>query len=97
MSRKHLHSIHVSHYKNTASSATEVMPVPDVVKISMSQHIGAPCNPLVQKGDYVKVGQLIGDVDAFVSAPIYSSVSGTVAGIEEQRSAMGGTDTLVVI
>ncbi len=97
MSRKHLHSIHVSHYKNTASSATEVMPVPDVVKISMSQHIGAPCKPLVQKGDYVKVGQLIGDVDAFVSAPIYSSVSGTVAGIEEQRSAMGGTDTLVVI
>ena len=97
MSRKHLHSIHVSHYKNTAGSATEVMPVPDVVKISMSQHIGAPCKPLVQKGDYVKVGQLIGDVDAFVSAPIYSSVSGTVAGIEEQRSAMGGTDTLVVI
>ena len=60
MSRKHLHSIHVSHYKNTAGSATEVMPVPDVVKISMSQHIGAPCKPLVQKGDYVKVGQLIG-------------------------------------
>ena len=97
MSRKHLHSIHVSHYKHTAGCATEVMPIPDVVKISMSQHIGAPCKPLVQKGDYVKVGQLIGDVDAFVSAPIYSSVSGTVAGIEEQRSAMGGTDTLVVI
>ncbi len=97
MSQKHLHSIHVSHYKNTAGSATEVMPVPDVVKISMSQHIGAPCKPLVGKGDYVKVGQLIGDVDAFVSAPIYSSVSGTVTGIEEQRAAMGGTDTLVVI
>ena len=97
MSQKHLHSIHVSHYKHTAGCATEVMPVPDVVKISMSQHIGAPCKPLVQKGDYVKVGQLIGDTDAFVSAPIHSSVSGTVTGLEEQRSAAGGMDTLVVI
>lgn len=97
MSQKHLHSIHVSHYKNTADCATEVMAVPDVVKISMSQHIGAPCKPLVAKGDYVKVGQLIGDTDAFVSAPIHSSVSGTVTAIEEQRSAMGGMDTLVVI
>ena len=97
MSQKHLQSIHVSHYKHTAGCATEVMPVPDVVKISMSQHIGAPCKPLVQKGDYVKVGQLIGDTDAFVSAPIHSSVSGTVTGIEEQRSAVGGMDTLVVI
>ena len=94
MSHKHLHSIHVNHYKHTAGCATEVMPIPDVVKISMSQHIGAP---LVQKGDYVKVGQLLGDVDAFVSAPIHSSVSGTVTGIEEQRSAVGGVDTLVVI
>ena len=51
MSQKHLPSIHVSHYKHTAGCATEVMPVPDVVKISMSQHIGAPCKPLVQKGD----------------------------------------------
>ena len=97
MSQKHLNSIHVSHYKHTAGCATEVMPVPDVVKISMSQHIGAPCKPLVQKGDYVKVGQLIGDTDAFVSAPIHSSVSGTVTGIEEQKNAMGGIDTLVVI
>ena len=63
----------------------------------MSQHIGAPCKPLVKKGDYVKVGQLLGDTDAFVSAPIHSSVSGTVTGIEEQRSASGGNDTLVVI
>ncbi|MGN0659360.1 MAG: electron transport complex subunit RsxC [Emergencia sp.] len=94
---KHLHSIDAGHYKNTAGCETEVMPVPDVVKISMSQHIGAPCKPLVAKGDTVKVGQLIGDTDAFVSAPIHSSVSGTVTGIETQRSAVGGNDTLVVI
>ena len=96
-SARHLPSIDAGHYKNTAGCATEIMPVPDVVKISMSQHIGAPCQPLVAKGDQVKVGQKIGDVDAFVSAPIHSSVSGIVTGIETQRNAMGGTDTLVVI
>ena len=73
------------------------MPVPDVVKICMSQNIGKPCQPLVQKGDYVKVGQRIGDVDAFISAPIFSSVSGTVIDIEQSRGSMGGFETLVVI
>jgi len=94
---KHLHSIDAGHYKNTAGCETEVMPIPDVVKISMSQNIGAPCKPLVAKGDAVKVGQLIGDTDAFVSVPVHSSVSGTVTGIETQRSAAVGEDTLVVI
>ncbi len=94
---KHLHSIDAGHYKNTAGCETEVMPIPSVVKISMSQHIGAPCKPLVKKGDEVKLGQVIGDTDAFVSAPIHSSVSGKVTGIETQRNAMGGFDTLVVI
>jgi len=97
MSQKHLQSIHVSHYKHTAGCATEIMPTPDVVKISMSQHIGAPCKPLVAKGDYVKVGQKIGDTDAFVSAPIHCGVSGTVKEITEQRNAAGGFETLVVI
>ncbi len=73
------------------------MPVPDVVRIPLSQHIGKPCDPVVQKGDEVKVGQLIGDTDAFVSAPIHSSVSGTVTGIDKIRSANGGYDTRVVI
>ena len=95
--RKHLPSIHVPHHKNTAGHETEVMPIPDVVKICMSQNIGAPCQPLVAKGDYVKVGQRIGDVDAFVSAPIFSSVSGTVVDIEQSRGSMGGFETLVVI
>ncbi len=94
---KHLHSIDAGHFKNTSKCQTEVMPIPDIVKISMSQHIGAPCKPLVAKGDTVKVGQKIGDTDAFVSAPIHSSVSGTVKAIETQRSAVGGNDTLVVI
>ncbi|MBQ1407085.1 MAG: electron transport complex subunit RsxC [Eubacterium sp.] len=96
-SAKHLQSIDAGHYKNTAACETVEMPVPAVVKIPLGQHIGAPCKPLVQKGDEVKVGQLIGDTDAFVSAPIHSSVSGTVTGIETIRNFMGGNDTRIVI
>lgn len=95
--KKHLQSIKVSHEKHTSACETQIMPVPDTVCISMSQHIGAPCKPLVKKGDYVKVGQPIGDTDAFVSAPIHSSVSGTVTAIEGIRSVMGGEDQAIVI
>ncbi len=95
---KHLPSIHVPHHKNTAGRETVVMPVPDEVSICMSQNIGAPCKPLVAKGDYVKVGQKIGDnTEAFISAPIHSSVSGTVKDIIQSRGSMGGFETLVVI
>ncbi len=94
---KHMHSIHVSHHKDTAGCESVVIPVPEKVCISMSQHIGRPCQPLVKKGDLVKVGQLIGDIDAPVSAPIHSSVSGEVTAIEESRTALGSTDTFVVI
>ena len=93
----HMHSIHVSHHKDTAGCESIVIPVPEKVYISMSQHIGRPCQPLVKKGDLVKVGQLIGDVDAPVSAPVHSSVSGEVISIEESRSAMGNVDTFAVI
>lgn len=95
--KKHLSDINAGHYKNTAGCASKEMPVPAIVKISMSENIGAPCKPLVAKGDQVKVGQLIGDTDAFLSVPIHSSVSGTVQGIEQVRNAMGGFDTVVVI
>ncbi len=92
-----MHSIHVSHHKDTASLESVIMPVPEKVYISMSQNIGRPCQPLVSKGDRVTVGQLIGDVDAPISAPVHSSVSGEVVSIEEMRTAMGSTDTFVVI
>ena len=92
-----LNSIKVSHEKHTAGCATEKMAVPETVCISMAQHIGAPCKPLVAKGDQVKVGQLIGDTDAFVSAPIHSSVSGTVKEISTMRSMAGGEDQVIII
>lgn len=71
------------HSKNTAETASVIMPPPEKVVISMQQHIGAPCVPCVNKGDTVFVGTKIGDSDKFVSAPIHSSVSGTVTGITQ--------------
>ena len=55
------------------------LPIPETVEIPMSMHIGAPANPVVNPGDYVKVGQLIGEQAGFISAPVHSSVSGTVS------------------
>ncbi len=71
----------VPHRKNTAGCESVVLKdIPEVI-IPMSQHIGAHCKPVVAKGDKVYVGTLIGDTDAFVSAPVHSSVSGMVKDI----------------
>ena len=74
--------IHLAENKNTEKSATHIVPIPEMVYIPMVQHIGAACLPTVKKGDKVLVGQVIGDSDAYVCAPIHSSVSGTVQAIE---------------
>ena len=52
--------VHAPHRKNTAECETVVMPPPERIVVAMSQHIGAPCIPVVKVGDTVKVGQLIG-------------------------------------
>ncbi|MDR1117142.1 MAG: electron transport complex subunit RsxC [Oscillospiraceae bacterium] len=64
--------------KETKSKAIETPTPPVKVVIPLSMHIGAPCEPLVKVGDYVKLGQKIGESGAAVSAPVHSSVSGTV-------------------
>lgn len=71
------------HYKNTADSVSEFLPLPEKVVISMQQHIGAPCEPIVKVGDHVDVCQPVGDSSAYVCAPVHSSVSGTVVKIGE--------------
>ena len=73
------------------------MPLPDKLYISMVQHIGAPCQPTVSAGDLVKVGQVIGDSEAFVSAPIHTGVSGKVVSIENSMSSVGIWDPIVTI
>ena len=96
-SGKHLNGIHVDHCKNTAGIAIMPLPIPEKVYIPMSQNIGAPCQPVVSVGDHVKLGQLIGDCEKPVSAPIHASVSGEVVAIETFMDQMGRDDVHVVI
>ena len=63
----------------------------------LSQHIGAPCEPVVEIGEHVLVGQLIAKETGFVSSPIYSSVSGTVKAIEPRRIITGDHVKAIVI
>ena len=72
-------------------------PVPETVVIPLSMHLGAPAKAIVNVGDYVKMGQKIGEADGFISAPVHSSVSGTVVAIEERPHATRGTCTSIVI
>lgn len=92
-----LNSIFLSHKKGTENSETIAMPLPARVKISMSQHMGAPCESTVAKGDRVLVGQVIGESNAFMSCPVHSSVSGTVAAISELLTAGGKVCKMVEI
>ena len=97
MASKRLHGAHVPHRKNTAKSEPRRLPVPAMVTIPMSMHIGAPAKPVVKVGDEVKVGQLIGEPGGFVSAPIYASVSGKVKKIDSIVVSSGATVPAVVI
>ena len=80
-----------------SGNAIRELPAPARVVIPLSQHIGAPCKPIVQRGDLVLAGQKIGEAGGFVSAPVHSSVSGKVVGIEPVELANGSTVSAVVI
>ena len=63
----------------------------------LQQHIGKPAKPIVKKNDPVLVGQMIAEADGFVSAPVFSSCSGTVKAIEKRRMLMGTMTDCIVI
>ena len=83
------------HLKGTADAESLIMPPPDTVKIPMLQHIGAPAEPVVNTGDRVFVGTLIGKAAGAVSAAVHSSVSGTVKAVESVIS--GGKEIKRVV
>ncbi len=90
--------IHPSERKEfTEHIPLERFPDPKTVVIPLSMHAGAPANPVVQVGDTVKVGQVIGEQAGFISAPVHSSVSGTVTAIENHPHATRGECLSVVI
>ena len=79
-----------------ASPITDAI-APKIVVIPLSQHIGAPCNPVVAIGQELKKGQIVGEPSAFVSSFVHSSVSGKVVAIGEFPNAMGRMINSVVI
>ncbi len=84
-------------YMKAPDVPISVVAPPAQVIIPMAQHIGAPCKPLVKVGDYVKMGQVVGDNPAPVSAPVHSSVSGKVVAVEPRPHPLGDTIMDVVI
>ena len=88
--------VHPNYMKAPEIPVTVIAPPPQVV-IPMAQHIGAPCKPLVSVGDYVKMGQKIGENPAPVSAPVHASVSGKVVAVEARPHPLGDMIMSVVI
>ncbi len=90
--------VHPSERKEfTEHLALQKFPEPEEVVIPLSMHAGAPANPVVQAGDKVKVGQIIGEPAGFISGYVHSSVSGTVTAIENRGHATRGECLSVVI
>ena len=92
-----LNGIRLRHDKHTKDCETVDFPLPKSVVVPMSQHMGAPCECIVKKGDMVAVGQKIGDTDAFMSAPIHSPVSGTVTDVADFLLTNGAVCKAVTI
>lgn len=88
---------HVREHKDTAGLQTIRLPEPPTVSIPLSQHIGAHAKPIVQKGDYVKIGQVIGEVETGLGCPVHASISGTVKEIVTRHNAQGVPIQNVVI
>ena len=89
--------IHPEENKLSNDAMTQQAPLPKVAIFPMSQHIGAPAKPVVKKGDKVKVGTLIAEAGGFVSAHIYSSVSGTVLKVDNAINASGYQQPAITI
>ena len=88
--KNYRYGIHVPDRKYlTMDCPIENMPSPNKVYLNMSQHIGAPANPVVAVGDYVKKGQMVGEANGAVSANVFSSVSGTVVAVEDIVNGSG--------
>lgn len=93
--KRGVHPPHGKHF--TENKKIEFLLPKGELVFPMSQHIGAPCEPIVAKGDRVLVGQKIGQAKGFVSAPIHSSVSGTVKNIMPMLTANGSKVMSIII
>ena len=89
--------VHPPERKLSKKSEIKQAEMPKKVVIPLSQHIGAPCKPLVRVGDEVKIGQKIAESEAFCSAPIHASISGKVIEIGKKPHPCAGEGMAIVI
>jgi Na+-translocating ferredoxin:NAD+ oxidoreductase subunit C len=89
--------VHPNDMKLSANVAIQLLPLPKAVTIPIIQHIGAPAKIVVQRGDNVKVGQILATQEGFVSSNIHSSVSGRVGIVEEVMDSSGFKHTAITI
>ena len=90
--------IHVHDKKSlSCGMATEIMPAPEEVYISLSQSLGKPAAACVEKGQKVKEGELIAKADGAISSDVFASVAGEVVDIKPLSGANGQTETYIVI
>ena len=89
--------VHPKENKLSADQPIKVAELPKIAVFPLGQHIGAPAKPVVEKGDRVLEGQMIAEAGGFMSAPIYSSVSGVCKGIEKRRIVTGDKVDAIVI
>ena len=87
--------VHPAENKLSAAEPIKIAELPQVAVYPMGQHIGAPAVPCVKKGDKVKVGTMIAEAGGFVSAPIFSGVSGTVLKVDTVVDASGSAKPAV--
>lgn len=89
--------VHPSENKLSSSSQIQVMALPDVVTIPLSQHIGAPATAKVAKGDKVLTGQLVAEATGFMSANIHSPITGDVTSVDLVLNAQGLRQPMITI
>lgn len=89
--------IHPAENKLSAGTSIKDLPLPETIYMPLSQHLGAPCKPIVDKGDAVKTGQLIAQGSGFVTSNIHSPVSGKVVKIDDVLDSTGYRRQAIVI
>jgi len=85
------------HKEETEHKSVEALPLPPRVWVPMSQHIGAPAQPVVEKGTTVRTGTVIGEPQGRVSVPVHAPLSGTVAEVAERPHPLSGSRVLTVV
>jgi Na+-translocating ferredoxin:NAD+ oxidoreductase subunit C len=89
--------IHPNYNKITSNKVIETAKIPSKIILPLSQHIGAPAEPIIKVGDYIKAGQKIAESCGFMSVPIHSSISGNVKSIESLPHPITGKNVKSII